>query len=282
VKNEELFISGDDFENISLLIYRKTGIRFEEKKIYFLANRIKKRIIFLNLDSTAEYLRFLKFSDPDGIEFQHFVNNVTINETYFFRDFPQLQAFADHCLPDIVDLKIKNNSNCLKFWSAGCSTGEEAYTLGIILSEMFEDIKKWDISIVASDIDQNVLKHCENGIYNKRSIKDVPPDYLEKYFKKHSEDSYEISKDIKKLVRFEHLNLTDKDKMRNRFGFDFIFCRNVLIYFDDESRGKVVEHFYTGLNKGGYIFLGSSESIGRITAAFKLKRINKFLVYCKE
>lgn len=274
-------ITIDEFDRFADLIYRKTGIRFEQKKIYFVSKRIEKRMEILGIDKPDDYLRYLKFSDKNGREFQELINLLTINETYMFRDFTQLQAFAEYCLPEVVDRKMAKNDYTVRIWSAGCSTGEEPYTLSIILHEMFEDISEWDVKILATDIDEVALKKCNEAIYESRSVKDVPEEYLDKYFLIKG-DKYMVNNDIRSIVQFEHLNLGDPFAIRRYKNFDFIFCRNVLIYFDDQSRKRIVDHFYIALNKGGFIFLSSSESLSRITTAFKLKRLGGHLVYTKE
>lgn len=271
----------EDFEKFADFIYRKTGIRFDQKKFYFLSKRIEKRMQVLGITDPVTYLRRLKFGDKNGEELQNLVDLITINETYFFRDFPQLQAFAEYCLPEVVERKIKTRDDNLKIWSAGCSTGEEPYTISIILYEMLEDVNSWSIEILATDIDKEALRKAQEGIYEWRSVKHVPTEYLKKYFEI-IKDKYKIKDEVKKLVKFEHLNLMDFLSLRKKRGFDFIFCRNVLIYFDEISRKKVVDHFYIALNKGGYIFLGSSESLARITNAFKIKRLGGHIVYTKE
>lgn len=274
-------LSMTEFENLSNFVYRKTGIRFESKKIYFISKRVQKRMQALGVDTVTDYTRLLRFADAKGEEFQNLVDLLTINETYFFRDFPQLQAFAENCLPEIADAKAARNDYYLRIWSAPCSTGEEPYTLAIILNAMLDDIEKWNIEILASDIDRNVLQRAQAGIYGSRSLRDVPPEYLKKCFTAMRNDKYRVNADIKKLVRFEHLNLADKDIVRAKKGFDFIFCRNLLIYFDDVSRKQLVDHFYLALNAGGFLFLGSSESVGRISTAFRMKRAGSHLVYYK-
>jgi len=276
------FITIDEFEQLSLFIYRMTGIRFESKKLYFISKRVEKRMELLGIETVSEYIKKLRFSDPDNEEFQHLTDLVTINETYFFRDFPQLQAFAEHALPDLIQRKAARGDHTLKIWSAGCSTGEEPYTLAIILLEMLDNFDNWNIEIIASDINLKILDKAEKGIYMQRSIRDVPPEYLQHHFHKKEDELYSVSKEIRKMVQFEHLNLTDKAALRKKKGFDFIFCRNVIIYFDDISRKNLVDQFYIALNQGGYIFLGSSESIGRISTAFKIKRAGGYLVYYKD
>jgi len=272
-----------EFEQLADFIYRKTGIHYEAKKMYYLSKRIEKRMDSLGIDSSIEYIRFLRYSDADGQELQHFINLITVNETFFFRDFPQLRSFAEHSLPEVIARKSTGNDNKLRIWSAGCSTGEEPYTLAIILKEMLDFSSLWDIEILASDIDLNVLEKAKRAVFSERSIKEVPHEYLEKYFEPSGSDTYQLIDDeLKEMIRFEHLNLFDKTELRKHRGYDFVFCRNVLIYFDDASRKEVVDHFYVALNRGGYIYMGSCESAGRITTAFKIKRAGDALVYLKE
>ncbi len=270
----------EEFERFADLIYRKTGIKFEKHKLYFVEKRIEKRMQELGITNPTEYLRLLKFGDPKGQEFQKLIELLTINETYFFRDFPQLQAFAEYCLPVVVENKIKTGDENIRIWSAGCSTGEEPYTLSIILNEML-DPEEWNIEIIGTDIDTQALEKAEKGIYEPRSVKDVPPDYLKKYFL-NSGSKFIVKDEVKRFVRLEHLNLSDFLALRKYRGFDFIFCRNVLIYFDEPSRKRVVDHFYIALNKKGFIFLSSTESLSRITTAFKLIKLGPHLVYTKE
>lgn len=274
-------ITADEFEILTDWIYRKTGIRYEVKKRYFLTKRIEKRMDALGLTSVTEYIRTLRFADPRSQELQRLIDLLTINETYFFRDFSQLQAFGEHCLMEIVAGKAEAGERRLRVWSAGCSTGEEPYTLGIIIREMVDDIDAWEVTIEAGDIDRSVLEKARAGIYEPRSLRDLPAVYLERYFHKLPNDTYRINKTIRDMVTFEHINLSDKVAIRQKRGFDFIFCRNLLIYFDDVSRKRLVDQLYVALNPSGYIFLGASESIGRISTAFRIKRMGGYIVYCK-
>ncbi|MBC7320419.1 protein-glutamate O-methyltransferase CheR [bacterium] len=282
LKSNTTKLTLSEFERITELIYKRTGIRFEANKVYFLEKRLEKRMEELKMSSFTEYIRYLYFLDKDGKEFQRLIELLTINETYFFRDFPQLKTFAEYCLPDVAERKYREGNNTLTLWSAGCSSGEEPYTLAIILREMLEDINKWEISILATDIDNDALEKAKEGVYEERSVKDVPIEYIDKYFTILKDGRFKISDEIKSMVTFVYLNLGDRMSIRRYRNFDFIFCRNVLIYFDDISRKQVVDHFYIALNRGGYIFLGSSESLNRITNAFKLKRMGGNLVYVKE
>ncbi|QOY86730.1 CheR family methyltransferase [Paludibaculum fermentans] len=274
-------ISVEQFQKLSQQIYQKLGLHFDDRKFYFLRTRVARRMASLGIDDPKDYLFMLSYADPDGLEMQALANLVTTNETYMFREYDQLQAFANHCLPEVLSAKQERGERTLRIWSAGCSSGEEPYTLAMILQEVFPQAQTWDCEIVASDIDENMLRRVEAARYGPRSVNEVPDQYREKYL---AEDGgeYVVRRRTAGLVRTLHLNLSDRMAMRAMRGFDFIFCRNVLIYFDDLSRKAVVDHFYNALRPGGFIFLGHSESVGRVTTAFTLKRFENHLVYVKE
>jgi len=271
-----------DFATIRDEVYRQLGIYFEDSKVAFIQKRIEKRMETLRMDSFADYGFLLRFGDKKGHEIQALANLITTNETYMFREFEQLQAFADFCLPMILKPLEKANDRRLRIWCAGCSSGEEAYTLAIILQEVMHDWRTWDLKIRATDVDQVRLDMARRAIYDERSVKEVPPEYFDRHIKPLPAGYFGIKPETTKLVEIEHLNLSDRMAMRAMRSFDFIFCRNVLIYFDDASRKAVVDHFYNSLKPGGFIFLGHSESIGRISTAFKLMRVGEHLVYRKE
>lgn len=261
------------------LIYKRTGIWFETNKRYFVDKRLDERIAQLGLENYREYYQLLKFSN-DPTEMQQLINRLTVNETYFFRDFPQLQGFAEEVLLQTVTAKLVANDRTLKLWSAGCSTGDEPYTLAIILLEMLPEPEKWTIEILATDIDTRVLDTARKGSYPSRSVKDIPTEYLERYFTKRY-DRYLLNMQVRNMINFKKINLMDEQDMRVQLGYDFIFCRNVLIYFDTESRLAVLNSFYQSLRRGGYIYLGHSESVARISDSFKMKRIGTSIAYSK-
>ena len=276
-----LTLSPDLIQKLCLQIYQKLGLHFDEKKIYFLRTRVAKRMAALEIEDARDYVSMITYADPRGVEMQALANLVTTNETYMFREYDQLQAFANHCLPEVLSAKQSRGDRKMRIWSAGCSSGEEAYTLAMILQEIFPQAQYWDCRIVASDIDENMLQRVAARRYGERSVHDVPQLYRDKYLTAIGEE-YVVRKRTAELVEPLHLNLSDRFAMKTMKGFDFIFCRNVLIYFDDLSRKAVVDQFYDALNPGGYIFLGHSESLGRVTTAFKLKRFETHLLYMKE
>jgi chemotaxis protein methyltransferase CheR len=274
-------ISVEQFQRLSQQIYQKLGLYFDERKIYFLKKRVEKRMEVLGIDDPRDYVFLVSYADKDGVEMQALANLVTTNETYMFREYDQLQAFANHCLPEVLSAKQARGQRTLRIWSAGCSSGEEPYTLAMIVQDVFPQAQSWDCEIVATDIDENMLQRVAAARYGARSVGDVPAEYRDKYLTQDG-DEWVVRKRTSALVHARHLNLSDRMSMRSMRGFDFIFCRNVLIYFDDLSRKAVVDHFYNALNPGGYIFLGHSESVGRATTAFTLKRFETHLVYVKE
>ncbi len=268
-------ITSQNIAKLRDLIYKESGMLFDESKDYLIKSRVTQRMNECDAGSFSEYFGLL-VSVTQKQELQKFLEKITINETYFFRDFPQLQGFAEKVLPSYVD---KKNSKNLNVWSAACSTGEEPYTLSIILTELIEE-SGWSINIDASDIDRNVLDKAKKAVYSNRSLKDTPIVYRKKYFEE-MDSSWMVNTDKLIPINFRQLNFIDRKEMRNMKGYDFIFCRNVLIYFDEVSRKKVVNMLYDALIPGGYLFLGHSESIGRISSAFKLENIGGFLCYKK-
>jgi len=266
-------------DKIRELIYKEAGILVETRKDASFSARIQRCMAAIGVTNFYEYYQML-LKGSYGVELQNLIEALTVNETYFFRNFPQIQGFAEKALPLLLDEKRARNDFRLKIWSAACSTGEEAYTLSITLQEMIEDYENWDVSILATDIDRQVLHMARKGEYGQRSMKNTPLPYREKYFE-YRGNYWRVLPHTAAPVRFELLNLIDRQAMRRQRGYDIIFCRNVLIYFNDLSRRKVVNSFYDALYPGGFLFLGSSESVGRITAAFELIKLNGFLCYRK-
>lgn len=268
------------FDALRRLVYQRTGLFLGEQKRTPLHRHVRDRMRALDLDREERFVNYLRFFDPQGEEFQILINRVTVNETYFFRDFSQLQSFAEGCLPELATGCRKGGRQELRILSAGCATGEEPYTLAIILMEMLEE-ESLSFEIVAVDIDDGVLENARRGRYDRRAVKDVPKVYLDRYFDRVGE-SYLLRSEVKRRVRFLHGNLSDaRDVERWGTGFDTIFCRNVLIYFDDEARQRAVERFFHLLRPGGYIFLGHAEPLSRISNNFRVRRSKGMVLYQK-
>jgi len=273
-------LSLEQYGRLCRLIYDRLGLSFDDKKIHLLSKRVSTRMQCLGLDDPSDYLMRLAYHDSSGVEMQALASLITTNETYMFREYEQLEAFANACLPEVIARKEAQGHRNLRIWSAGCSSGEEGYTIAIIVQEVFPAIDDWDMQIVATDIDEQRLVMAVAGVYGERSMKHVPPEYLARHFAREG-DIWRIAPRTRSLVTLQSLNLNDRPQMRKMRAFDFIFCRNVLIYFDDASRKAAVDHFYNALTPGGFLFLGHSESVGRISSAFRLRRMGEQLVYMR-
>lgn len=273
-------LSTEDFFKLRNLIYNIAGIFFEPRKIYFVKKRVEKRLGALGIDSVSDYIYRLTYQDREGRELQTLLNSLTTNETYFFRETNQLDAFANFNLPERLKEKKSRGDFVLRIWSAGCSSGEEPYTLAMILQNTIENIGLWKIQIMATDIDTQILERAQEGVYDERSVRNVSPEYLKKYFLV-TPEGFRVRANIKEMINFVHLNLYDHQAVSRIRKVDFLFCRNVLIYFDDASRKAVVADFYDALAEGGFIYLGHSEALTRIHSAFEIRRAGGFIVHQK-
>lgn len=272
----ETFLKLRDF------IYEKSGIYFAENKLYLLENRIGRRLRELGKNSYEEYLTLIKQSGGNRDELNLLYNEITINETYFFRYANQLNAFSKIILPNFIKSQSPN-SKSIKIWSAASSSGEELYTIGILLKEETNGLmRNWNFDLKGTDISHRIIEKARNGQYSNNSFRnDVPPYVKSKYFQGMG-NNFVINDEIKNMAAFSHLNLNDHIKIRSMRGVDFIFCRNVLIYFDDEMKKKVVRALYSVLNHGGYLFLGEAESLHGVSSAFKVEHFPGAFVYKKE
>ncbi|MFZ4859923.1 MAG: CheR family methyltransferase [Desulfuromonadaceae bacterium] len=261
-------ISDKDFECLRDFIYTICGMHFHLSKKYFLESRLTKRMDATGLKSCSEYYQLLK-SLRGAEELKYLMDEITTNETYFFRNVPQLNALETKLLPEIVEVKNKMGFRKLRIWSAASSSGEEAYTMAMILLEKRSTLlKDWIIEIVGTDINETVIAQAKEGIYNAYSVRNIPEMYRRKYIRE-EKGTFILSPDVKKLVTFNKLNLYEDSKMIFMKTFDVIFCANVLIYFDTASKSKVVQHFYNNLQPYGYFFVGQSESLHGVNDKFK-------------
>jgi len=271
-------ITDADFERFRDFFYRKTGIRFEDSKRYFVDKRLIERMSKTGHGSFRSYFTFMRFQASGG-EVQELINLMTVNETYFFRESYQFDCMVEDVLNEIVRKKGKNAE--IRIWSIPSSTGEEPYSIALYLLEHWPAIDRIDVEIVSSDIDSRVLDRCRQGIYNQRSIHHLPKSLLKKYFTSLAGNNYQICQDIRDAVNFTQVNLSEPAQTRQYRNFDLIFCRNLLIYFDDVSRRQAAEVFYDAMNPGGFIFLGHSESMSRISSLFKVRKFAKAMSYQK-
>jgi len=276
--SDEIIISEEDFFKFREFFYKKTGIYFEDSKRYFVDKRLIDRIRATGNNDFRNYFIFLRFQS-NGEEFQRLINEMTVNETYFFREEYQFQCLVKRILPEIT--KKKTHGSRIRIWSIPSSTGEEPYSIAIYLTEFWPDITKWDVEIIASDIDTNVLEKAREGKYSQRSIQNLPAFIIQKYFSHSSNGTYQISEDFHQAIEFTHVNLMDPVSTKSYRGFDVIFCRNLLIYFDDLSRRQAADILFDALNQGGFICLGHSESMSRISSLFKVCKFPEAIVYQK-
>ncbi|MDO8652209.1 MAG: protein-glutamate O-methyltransferase CheR [Undibacterium sp.] len=273
----KIIISEDDFQKFQEYFYRKTGIQFEESKRYFVDKRLVERIEATASENFRGYFTMLRFQ-ASGAELQALVNLMTINETYFFREEYQFACLVNSILPEIV--ARKKDKSPIRIWVIPSSSGEEPYSIAMCLLERWADINKWDVEIISSDIDTKILAQARAGLYSARSVKHVPKSYMQKYFRQTAHD-YQLSEELRSAVEFTRVNLMESADVRQYRNFDVIFCRNLLIYFDDVSRKQAVETFYDALHPGGFICLGHSESMSRISSLYKIRKFPEAIVYQK-
>jgi chemotaxis protein methyltransferase CheR len=275
-------LSDETFALLRDFIYSKTGIYFPEKKKYLIEGRLAKRLQSLNVTQFEDYLYLLKYGQYRESEFESLCNIVTINETSFFRNEAQMNAFQQKLAGEIIDAKKVQGARSLRIWSAACSSGEEPYTLAMLylehLKPRYPDLH---VEIIGTDINTSVVDMARAGEYSHYAIRSLPELYVNKYFDNYN-GLFRLRSEVKELVRFEYNNLIDHHMMRQMTHFDVIFCSNVLIYFDLKAKIQVVGDLYDSLNRGGYLFIGSSEMLHRISNAFKIVSFPKTTVYKKE
>ncbi|MDD5285748.1 MAG: protein-glutamate O-methyltransferase CheR [Desulfuromonadaceae bacterium] len=272
-------MSEDEFLLIRDCIYGHCGIFFDSDSKYILEKRLSRRLTDLDLHSFFDYYHYLKYNRNKDQELTDIMDVLTTNETYFFRESFQLKAFTDEIIPELIKVKSARNNRSLRIWSAGCSTGEEPYTIAMLLSDIPE-LKGWNIEIIGTDISQRVLQHARRAVYGKSSFR-ATEDLQLKLFFNQQDDGYKIKDSIREQVTISHLNLFDTNRMIMLGKMDIIFCRNVIIYFDLAAKKRVVESFYNALHDGGFLLLGHAESLMNITTLFTLRHFKNDLIYQK-
>lgn len=283
VGSKPTVMSASFFENIRKYIYENTGIYFQDNKKYFLESRLLRRMNYLGLKTFEEYFDLIRFSANGQNEKKYFYEAITINETFFFRNQPQLDALAQQIFPEIISIKQQTGKNKIRIWSAASSSGEEAYSIAMIFQDLIKPrYPNFELEVIGTDINNAVVETAKSAIYRDYSIRNTPPYYLKKYFKSAEAGAFEVIPEIKKMASFKVMNLYDDAAMKMMYNFDVIFCANVLIYFDTASKIKVVSHLYNSLNKGGYLFIGYSETLHGISKAFKLVSFPNTVGYKKE
>jgi chemotaxis protein methyltransferase CheR len=281
-------VSLEDFKRIYFKDYQQLlvdefGFFFDEARAAQLRNVLLSRIEKNNHKSFENYLGILKNTSQGKAEIDKLVTEITIGETFFFRNLPQLDMLRNELLPHLVNRKRLLGVNDIKIWSAGCSTGEEVYTLAMILMEEVPGASLWNISILGTDINKAVLDVAQKGQYSsRRTMKDIPPDYMDKYFVRIG-NSYIVNDQLKKITRFEHHNLVrDEYNLPEMVDLDIIFCRNVTIYFNIDTTKGVINRMYDALTDQGYLIIGHSETLWQINNKFTTLDFPHAFAYQKD
>ncbi|MBF8277420.1 MAG: cheR [Candidatus Brocadiaceae bacterium] len=267
----EIEISDAEFNLFQRLIYDASGIFLTPVKKELLKSRLIKRVREHSLHSFKEYYHYVTERDPSGEELISVLDCISTNLTEFFREIAHFEFLSDHLIPSLIESKKKKHDKKIRVWSAGCSTGEEPFTLAMVLSESIPSLFDWDVKILATDISTRVLRKSMLGIYPKERLKGIPPHLLNTYFEREnssSKENYQVKQILRNMISFRRLNLMD-DIFPFKGKFDFVFCRNVMIYFDKKTQGELVSKYYNHLAPQGYLFIGHSESLAGTDNKFK-------------
>lgn len=275
--NHHMDLPDDVFRQLRDDIYRRTGMFFADSSKYLLQKRLSPRAKELNFDTFQKYYYFLQYDPRSEAEFDHIYDLITTNETYFFREPAQLTAFVEEIVPEILARKTQKK---IRIWSAGCSSGEEPYSIAMLLDKggWFSQAA---FEIFASDLNQQVLAKARRGVYRENAFRATDPVLRERYFRKEADGSWRIGDDVRNRVSFGRLNLYDAARVSLLGYVDVVFCRNVIIYFDETSKKIVLGSFYNRLVDGGYLLLGHSESLISLSTQFKLRHLKNDMVYQK-
>jgi chemotaxis protein methyltransferase CheR len=268
-------ITEPQLRQLCAFLYRETGLTYNESKRYYIERRLTDRMQIIGLPKFGDYFQHLRTRATGELE--NFINAVTVNETYFYREDYQLQCLTRHLLPQ--RLAAKRAAPGIRIWSMPCATGEEPFSIAIWLLENWPEVDEHEIEIIGSDIDTKVLEAARAGIYGKRALMRLDAALVERYFEPVGAEDWRIIEDLRGSVQFSPANAVEPADI-GRFGrFDVIFCRNMLIYFDDASRRRAAENIYEALLPGGYLCLGHAESMSRISGLFEICRYDDIIVY---
>ncbi len=267
------FLQDSDFDKFRDLIYNESGIHFSSTNRSILESRLKERLKRSELDTIGDYFRLIKSNEE---ELKVLLDSVTTNLTRFFRNTAHFQTFEHFVLPDLVERKRAAGSRKIRIWSAGCSTGEEPYTISMLLLELLP--KDFTFEIVASDISLKSVMIGKEAFYSDNRVNGVPPEYLNKYFTK-MQGGYQVTDEVRKNIRFDYHNLKNDSGLRD---LDIIFCRNVLIYFDEAAQKAVVDRFWQALAPYAYLYIGHSESLFGMDTKFEFVKTDWACVYRKS
>jgi chemotaxis protein methyltransferase CheR len=268
----------EEYRLFRKLIYDECGIDFHLDKLILLEGRVRKRMAACGMESYYQYYQYLKQGLTGARELIVLLDLLTINETTFFRNKPQFELLSGVVLPELIAKKRREGSNHLKIWSAGCSSGQEPYSVAIKVLETVSFPDQWDIKILASDISFRMLEIAHAGSYNPQQLRGLDEQRLNRYFA-FVDGEYKIIERVKRMVTFDYHNLKNDNRIRD---FDIIFCRNVMIYFDMAECVRLIERFANSLVKTGYMFIGHAETLMGMSKRFKMIHKDKGIAYRKE
>ena len=255
-------ISDQEFESLRSLIYQRFGINLTDQKRSVLVGRLQKLLRTNGFSTFEDYYAFLQ-RDGSGQALSDLINLISTNYTYFNREKDHFDFFYQTALPTVVDRLKQQKRKDLRIWCAGCSTGEEPYTLLMLMAEFFgSDYRNWDAGILATDISERVLEIARAGVYPEDRVSQVPEQLRRKYFVKRQDGQLEIRGDLRREATFRRFNLMNT-QFPFKKPFQIIFCRNVMIYFDQPTRDALIRRFHQFTEPGGYLFIGHSETLGR-------------------
>jgi chemotaxis protein methyltransferase CheR len=270
-------LSAEDFRLLRDLVAQRTGLSFSTDARPSIERRLRERLAVVGVTSFADYCQYLRFNPRATSEWEEAIELLTTNETYFFREEYQLRSFVAEVLPLLHEQA--HSRKRLTVWSAGCSTGEEAYTIAMLIlqSGRFDG---WDVKVYGSDISKRCIATARRAAYGASSFRSTPPEAKRAYFV-NAEGGCYVNDRVRALCHFGSMNLLDQERTRLLGRIDAIFCRNVLIYFDSHARRKTIDMFHERLYPGGVLLLGHSESLLNVTTAFELLHLREDLVYRK-
>jgi chemotaxis protein methyltransferase CheR len=271
----------EEFRLFQELVAESFGLVLDEGVEKYLAAKLLPRLNELRLDSFTEYYGYLKFAPGCIAERQQFITLLTNNETYFFREQAQLTVFSEEILPRLKEAKRAKGERTIRIVSAGCSSGEEVYSLAMLLQESGSFAWDWDLRITGVDVDCRVLERARAGVYSQGSFRAMAPELIERYFKQSGQE-FAVREVLKKSVRFEQGNLLSLSSDLSERDIDIIFCRNVLIYFREETVKRVVQNLSRLTVPGGWLFLGHAESLARIDSPYLPVRFPGAIIYRKR
>ncbi|HEX8764423.1 MAG TPA: protein-glutamate O-methyltransferase CheR [Candidatus Acidoferrum sp.] len=267
-------LSEHELSEIRMLIEERTGICFDESRERFFSTRVREHLRAKGLQRGTDLLRNMRKSN---VEYETLLERLLTQETSFFRYPGVYEAFEKRVLPELHVKKFWKNPRTLRIWSAGCSTGEEPYSIAITIADSLSFAESWNVEILATDVGRQALKHAERGVYAGRSIASVNEKQLANHFSA-VEGGQQVKPRLRKMVSFAQMNLASPIYLGR---MDAIFCMNVLIYFSEERRRSLVQRFYETLEPGGYLFLGHSESISKMPVKFQAIVLNDCILYRK-